>query len=85
MRNIINYYAAIFAPISTIVLFANAKLISSNAFVLLLMIYAFIYHPYISGLRLIAANKIEKNQLLFSFIPGWNWKFFAFLFFNSND
>jgi len=85
MRNIINYYAAIFTPISTIVLLANAKLISSNAFVLLLMIYAFIYHPYISGLRLLDANKIKKNPLLFSFIPGWNWKFFAFLFFNSNN
>jgi len=85
MRNIINFYAAIFAPLSTIVLLASVKLLSSNAFVLLLTIYVFIYHSYISGLRLIAANKIKKKQLLFSFIPGWNWRFFAFLFFNSND
>ena len=85
MKNIINFYAAIAAPLSTLVLLAADHLINSISFVLLLMIYAFIYHPLISGLRLIITNKISKNQLWYSFIPGWNWRYFAFLFFNSEE
>jgi len=84
MKSLINFYVLIFAPISTIALLSADKLLSSQAFVWLLMIYAFIYHPLISGLRLIATNKISKRRLWYNFIPGWNSKYFAFLFFNSD-
>ena len=85
MKNIINFYVYIFAPLSTIVLLASAKLLTNFAFFWLIMIYALIYHPYVSGLRLVATNKIEKSQIWYNFIPTWNWRYFAFLFFNSND
>lgn len=85
MKNIINFYVYVFAPLSIIVLLAAAKLLGSLAFFWLLMIYALIYHPYISGLRLIAANKIKKSKIWYSFIPTWNWRYFAFLFFYSKN
>jgi hypothetical protein len=83
MKNLINFYLYIFAPLSTLILLAKANLIGSAGFVWLLAIYCLIYHPVISGLRLIATNKISKKQLILNFIPFWNWKYFAFLFFNS--
>ncbi|MBI1781460.1 MAG: hypothetical protein HYR66_08830 [Sphingobacteriales bacterium] len=84
MKNIINYYAAIFFPITTLVLLTAAGLVSANAFVTLLLIYALIYHPFVSGLRLIANNKINKGELWKNFIPFWNLKYFSFLFFNAD-
>ena len=83
MKNIINFYALIIAPLTPIVILAAGHLINTYTFAILLLVYALIYHPLISGLRLIATNKIAKNQLLYNLIPGWNWKYFAFLFFNS--
>jgi hypothetical protein len=83
MKNIINFYALIIAPLGAIVLLAADNLISSYLFVSLLLVYSLVYHPYISGLRLIASNKITKKQLWYNFIPTWNWKYFSFLFFNA--
>lgn len=85
MKNLINFYLYIFAPLSTLILLAKTDLLSSTEFVWLLMIYCLLYHPLISGLRLVATHKISKKQLPLSFIPFWNWKYFAFLFFNSED
>jgi len=59
--------------------------INSAMFVLLLSIYILFYHPFISGLRLLDSNKISKKQFWKNFIPGWNKKYFYFLFFNLND
>ena len=84
MKNIINFYMSIFAPIGTIVILGEGRLLNANAFVALLFVYVFIYHPYISGLRLVANDKIKKTELWKNFIPGWNLKYFAFLFFDSS-
>ena len=70
MKSIINYYLLIFLPMITIAILTTKHLINSSTFVGLLLIYALIYHPLISGLRLIAWNKITKQQLWYSFVPG---------------
>ena len=84
MKSILNYYIFITIPFCLIILLSLNKIISNKEFVILLFIYGLIYHPLISGLRLIESNKISKNQFWKNFIPGWNIKFFYFLFFNSN-
>jgi hypothetical protein len=48
------------------------------------MTYAFIYHPLISGLRLVATNKIPRSKLWLTFIPFWNKRYFSYLFFNKD-
>jgi hypothetical protein len=83
VKNIINFYALIIAPLSTLLILSKGQLINSYISAVLLLVYALVYHPLISGLRLIATNKIRKDQLFYNLIPGWNWKYFAFLFFNS--
>jgi hypothetical protein len=58
-------------------------LIGSVVFVILLGIYCFLYHPFISGLRLIALGIIRKDEFIKAFIPGYyNFKYFSLLFFN---
>ena len=83
MKNIYNFYALIFLPFIAILLLGKYDIIGNYAFGCLLMFYCLIYHPLISGLRLIASHRIAKNQLWYNFIPGWNWKYFSFLFFNA--
>jgi len=83
MRNIINYYAAIFIPLISLVLLTANRLMGSNIFFFLLIIYSFIYHPFISGLRLISLGAIKKSEFIWNFIPGWNLKYFSLLFFNK--
>ena len=82
MKSIINYYILIFIPIILLSIFGRNHIIGDNVFVFLLFFYALIYHPFISGLRLLAGNKITKRQLWRTFIPGWNSKYFSFLFFD---
>ncbi len=56
--------------------------IGSNIFTLLLAIYALIYHPIISGLRLVALGIISKQDLMKCFIPFWPQKFYKSLYFD---
>jgi hypothetical protein len=85
MKNILNFYIIILSPFVILMLFVKFNLIDNYTWAIFLIIYCLVYHPLISGLRLIAANKIKKNELWHCFIPGWNWKHFSFLFFNHND
>jgi hypothetical protein len=83
MKSVINYWVYIFSPMIGLMLLGMNHLLSSTVFVLSLMIYCAIYHPLISGLRLVALGIIRKNDLLKAFIPGYyNWKYFSILFFN---
>ena len=83
MKSIINFYAYIFSPIIAMMLLVKNGLMGSDSFVILLAVYCFIYHPLISGLRLIALGKIRRNELIIAFIPGYyNLKYFSLLFFN---
>jgi hypothetical protein len=56
--------------------------LSNILFVSLLLTYSIIYHPLVSGLRLVALGVISKSELWKTFIPFWNRKYFGILFFN---
>ena len=83
LKNIYIFYLLIFLPITLLAIGLMNNYFTSGSFTLLLLTYCFIYHPLISGLRLMATGKIGKNKFWFNFIPAWNWKFFEFLFFNK--
>jgi hypothetical protein len=51
--------------------------------VILLLAYIIVYHPLISGLRLLQTHKISKRDFWKNFIPFWNDKYWTFLFFNK--
>lgn len=79
-KNILVYYLLIFIPLGVLILSSKNNLISPIVFFILLQIYAFLYHPYVSGLRLLALNKLEKKDFWRMFIPFWDTKFFKTLF-----
>ena len=79
-KNILVYYGLIFIPLVALFLSAKNHLISPVIFVIFLFIYAFLYHPYVSGLRLLALNKIEKKDFWRMFIPFWDTIHFKTLF-----
>ncbi|PWJ57693.1 hypothetical protein CLV98_106165 [Dyadobacter jejuensis] len=67
-------------PMMTLVLMVRMGLINSTIFTLGLVIYAFLYHPYISAKRLVKLGVIESKDLWKSFIPFWNMKYFDLLY-----
>jgi hypothetical protein len=79
-KNILVYYALIFIPLIALVLSSKNNLISATVFVICLQLYVFLYHPYVSGLRLLALNKIEKKDFWRMFIPFWDTIHFKTLF-----
>jgi len=85
MRYLINYYAAIFLPLISLYLISLNGLLNSEEYVILLFAYAFVYHPIVSGVRLVALGVIKKSDFFLNFIPGWNVKHFGILFFNTKE
>lgn len=81
MKNIMVYYLTIIIPLATLVLLMKGGEITSTAFTILILIYGLLYHPYISGRRLIDLAVIEKSNFYKNFIPLWNFRFFSKLFF----
>jgi len=82
MRNIFAFYCLIATPLLALVILASTHRISATLFAVLMIIYAFIYHPLLCGLRLVETGKISNDKVWRSFIPFWNWKYTTFLFFN---
>src|ERR1700694_5997159 len=81
-RNIICYYLLIVLPLAALVLLAINQQINSPFFAGGLAVYVFLYHPLISGLRLLSSGKIKRERFARNFITLWNLKCFSFLFFN---
>jgi hypothetical protein len=84
MKNIFLFYLLIFIPLLMIVLGGKYHYISAGSFAWSLIIYGLVYHPLISGIRLIENKKIKRSELWLSFVPFWNWRHFSFLFFNKS-
>ncbi len=80
-RNILIFYGLIFIPLAALILSVKFALISAEIFFVLLLLYLFAYHPYVSGLRLIAMKRLNRRDLWRMFIPFWNTKYFKTLFF----
>lgn len=85
MKNLIKFYLAIFLPLILIVILAVFDIIGPTLFVILLFGYAFIYHPFISGKRLLAIHEINKEDFWKNFIPFWNSKYFVDLFVKNKE
>jgi hypothetical protein len=83
LKNIAYYYLLIVLPLAAIVILARMGEIGSEVFFVAMLTYALIYHPIISGLRLLSAGKIRRSEFKYNFIPFWNLKYFEFLFFNK--
>jgi hypothetical protein len=83
LKNIAFYYLLIVLPLAAIVIFVRMGQINSEVFFVAILIYALLYHPMISGLRLLSAGKIQRSDFMYNFIPFWNLKYFEFLFFNK--
>jgi hypothetical protein len=88
MRNLLVFYLFIFPPIIPCIIYIfdyDFRLnFPPNALVYYLLIYCFIYHPIISGLRLMALGKISGSKFLYNFIPAWNTRYFRALFSQIN-
>ena len=82
-NHLINFYAMIAWPLATLVLMSKLNLISTTVFVGGLVIYAFLYHPYVSAQRLRNLGAVDSDSFWKSFIPFWNIKYFDLLFFKS--
>jgi hypothetical protein len=76
------YYSLIFLPLLLLIGASKYHYLNANVFVLLLAFYCFLYHPIVSGLRLISLKKIPKSEFWRNFIPFWNLRYFSDLFFN---
>lgn len=83
LKNTFNFYVLLLAPFMILMLVSNLKLIGAEAFSILLLVWALVYHPYVSGSRLIALGKIQKQDLKYNFIPLWNLRYFDALFFGK--
>jgi len=75
--NKVLFYSLIFVPLLGIIALMEH---SPNLGVSILLLYALIYHPTISGIRLISMGKIEKGDFWKNYIPFWNKKYFRNLF-----
>lgn len=90
MKNLFGYYVAIFLPMTLIAFAGKFGYLTPGEFSCALMAYALVYHPIVSGLRLVKNNKIEKSQLWQSFVPFLNLRYYhntrlwSFLFLNIN-
>ena len=82
-NNIVLYYLLISLPLALLAVAIRNHFMANNVFALSLMVYCLVYHPAISGLRLLASGKINKSQYWLNFVPFWNKKYFKFLFFNK--
>jgi len=83
LHKLLFFYILIFIPLSFIIILTKIGLLSSNGFVFGLFIYSLIYHPFISGKRLLKLRVIDKSQFINNFIPFWNFKYFDVLFFKK--
>ena len=83
MKNIFVFYCLILVPYIVLMIAGVNELVSPMFFLISTLLWALVYQPLISGLRLLASGKITKEQLWLNFIPFWNSKFFGFLFFNK--
>ncbi len=80
LHKLIFFYFFIFVPLAFLVALTKIDLISNNVFAACLLLYVVIYHPFISGKRLIELEIIKKAQFWKNFIPFWNFKYFDVLF-----
>ncbi len=83
LKSIIVYYLLILAPLAVLYFCLKSGAISNNFFAISILIYVLLYHPLVSGIRLLALKLIDKSQFRLNFIPFWNAKYFTSLYFRN--
>jgi hypothetical protein len=83
LTNLLFFYFILALPLLGLIALSRAHQIDPVFFVAGLLVWGFIYHPLICGLRLLETGKIRKTDFMLNFIPFWNLKYFHFLFFNK--
>jgi hypothetical protein len=87
VKKLIVFYLFLFLPlIGPMIVIFNRHVrehLPTNAVLWFLVVYIFVYRQFICGVRLVQGHKIKRSQFFYTFIPGWNSKYSAFLFFNK--
>jgi uncharacterized membrane protein YdjX (TVP38/TMEM64 family) len=84
MKNTIIYLLVTILPLPIYVYLGKFGIISSQEFVLLLLMYAFIYRPITDYYRLKQKGLISKEEFWKSFLPGYfQQKYFLRLYTNK--
>lgn len=83
IRNKLVFYGLIFLPLAAIISAAKFGFVTSDIFVVSLAVYVFLYHPCISGLRLIYLDKLTRKNFWKMFIPFWGTRYFKASFLDS--
>ncbi len=81
LKSLFFFYIVLFSPFLLLIYFVKTGYINSTFFAISMLTYAIVYHPFISGLRLIQIGKIQKKNFFKNFIPFWRTKYFFSLFF----
>jgi hypothetical protein len=86
MKNLVTFYIWLFLPLTVqsayIILPAFRQYLPASADLYFLLAYFLVYRPALCGWRLAATRKISREKFALIFIPGWDSKYFCFLFFN---
>ncbi len=82
-KNIKIFYLILTAPAIVLFVLKKGEYIDSKIFAIILILFVLVFNPIISGLRLIQSGKIKRSEFWYNLIPGWNTKYFIFLFFNK--
>jgi len=87
MKNIFVFYLYFFLPlpfwIEVVFIPPFQHYFSKNMLLSFLMAYILIYRSVVVGIRLIETKKIPWAKFWYNFIPGWNRRYFGFIFFNK--
>ena len=83
MRNKLVFYGLIFPPLAAMITATKFGSITSGIFAMSLAVYVFLYHPGVSGIRLIHLDKLTRKNFWKMFIPFWSTKYFKNLFLDS--
>ena len=75
MRNYLIFILTLALPLVVLSVLSYENRISAEVFTVLMLLYAFFYHPIVSVIRLIALNKIPRKKFWVALIPFWNWKY----------
>lgn len=80
MKNIGIYYLTISIPLLLLVFGTRLHFLPANGFVVGILLYAIVYHPWITALRLYNLQKIGRKDIIKNFIPFWNFRYFKVIF-----
>ncbi len=80
LHKLIIHYVYIFSPVVILMSMTMVDFMDSATFTVALLSYTLVYHPWISGKRLVALGVIPPSKMIYNFIPFLNNRCFDYLF-----